>query len=243
MNDSGLIKQGERNLADATFVRRYSIPLALEHKRWNIVVYEAQRVTELLLKGIICLTGCQPLHTHQIHELVEQLSQILPTLPEDSLVFVACTPSGEGYGVRIFKDRITIFRRDDDKDCETTLGASISAGPLLSADRLLNFELQVVNETLILSCEGNHIATRTDRTYQGKPDIQRGFTRQPSREKVTRLNNIGERLKINRETAFYGEVEFSEDHAKESIGLMEEAFLVASCFFVEEPWLSKTKTG
>jgi hypothetical protein len=232
MKDHLLFEQGQRNLTDASFIKRHSIPLALKHKRWNIVVYEAQRVTELLLKGIICLTGHSPLHTHHIHKLVDQLNSILPSLSETSLVFITYTPEGEGYGVRIYDDKICIFRRDN--NVETQLGPSIPADSFLSADKLLSFELVVFNTKITLACEGEEIATRRDSTYEGKPEIRQGFTRQPNKLRIARLKQAGEQLKRSREAAFYGEAAFSEEDTRRAISLMEDAFLAASCFFIEE---------
>jgi hypothetical protein len=49
-----LLRRGELNIADAAFVRDHFIPAAMESRRWNIVVFEAFRTIELLLKGMVC---------------------------------------------------------------------------------------------------------------------------------------------------------------------------------------------
>ncbi len=60
MNKEELYTRGQMSVDDATFIRDRFISLAVRGNRWNIVVYEAYRVIELLLKGIICFSGYTP---------------------------------------------------------------------------------------------------------------------------------------------------------------------------------------
>jgi hypothetical protein len=50
-------KRGDRLVEDAIFIRDVVIPRAQAAERWNIVVFEAYRVSELLIKALFFFAG------------------------------------------------------------------------------------------------------------------------------------------------------------------------------------------
>jgi len=232
-NKKQLIEQGQRNIDDARFIKEHTIDIALNHKRWNIVVYEAQRVTELLLKGIICLTGHSPSHTHNFSNLVDELCNILPTLSRIPTFLATYTEDGSGYGVQINEDEIRFYRRDGVVYTQLGSGSSLSAqrGELFNADKLANVSIRVKNGTITLLTDGQEISSEADPTYKGQAEIERGFVHQPNYYRVEQLKKIGKKLRRNREKAFYGEHAFTQEQAEKARSLMHEANKAASCFF------------
>ena len=82
-----LFSRGHRNIEDAFFVKDVFIPAAIQNKKWNIAVYEAYRVVELTVKGIMCLAGIPPIleiqskYTHSIRKLINRFqSELLRNL-------------------------------------------------------------------------------------------------------------------------------------------------------------------
>jgi len=238
MKKQGLYKQelyqrGQRNIEDAIFIKEHVVSVAMQYQRWNIVVFEAQRVTELILKGIICLTGHTPRWTHKIDTLVNRLCKILSVLPESEtipLFFAIYAPNGDGYGVCLDNDTIYCYRRDN--NVYTQLGPSLPASDLLSADKLLKLNLEIAGDTITLSSEGRKIISRSDVTYSGAFKLQRGFVKEPNSKRIVLLQKAGSKLNENREKAFYGQQAYSEKDAISTTSLMNEAIEAAACFFV-----------
>ena len=132
---SRLIEQGKRNFSDADYIRSKVIPLAQHDERWSIVVSDAHRVIELLLKGIICFTGNGPKHEHTINNMVKELIEILEKEPERPLFYAIFDTNDEGYYVYIINKKIIIGIQDDGSD--TILSYSNLPSRFLSADKLI----------------------------------------------------------------------------------------------------------
>ena len=69
--------RGQRSVSDAVYIRDNILPSARIACRWNVVVYEAFRVCELLLKGFVCLAGYTPKSNHELGHLLDQLPDLL----------------------------------------------------------------------------------------------------------------------------------------------------------------------
>ena len=76
MNTEKQIARGLRLIEDAKYIYDTFIPLALCKGMWNLVLFECQRSTELLIKGIIKASGFDFKKTHD-------LSGVLPRFRED----------------------------------------------------------------------------------------------------------------------------------------------------------------
>ena len=95
-----LLRRGEQNIEDAAFVRDHFIPTATKSQRWNIVVYEAFLTIELIVKGMICLSGNKPDKNHDVHHLVDQFHKLLPDeINSQPFLYSAASPSGHAYGI------------------------------------------------------------------------------------------------------------------------------------------------
>jgi len=89
------IARGEESIADANFVRRRFINFAYREHRWNIVVFECFRVVELLVKGIVCLSGHAPRESHSIKHVVDDFVKSLLRMRTGAPLFVSLeTPAG-----------------------------------------------------------------------------------------------------------------------------------------------------
>ena len=77
MNKQQRFERGAKLISDAHFVKNVFIPAAFRFYRWNIVVFEAYRASELLVKGIIYSIGFEPEEHHRLHDLVARFREIL----------------------------------------------------------------------------------------------------------------------------------------------------------------------
>lgn len=113
MTRAELVTRGEESIADANFLRRNVITLAYRHKRWNIVVFESFRVVELLVKGIVCISGHAPRESHSIEHVVDDLVRIQGRQRTSAPLFVSLvTRRKNRYGVYLTGKTLSLLRED-----------------------------------------------------------------------------------------------------------------------------------
>jgi hypothetical protein len=145
-----LLRRGELNIADAAFVRDHFIPAAMESRRWNIVVFEAFRTIELLLKGMVCLSGHVPRQSHEIHYLVDDFIKFLGTKTDlQPFLYSAASPNGGAYGIYWDGASIQLLKRIAGL---YTLIASTGTKQPIYIDRLLSLRLDVEDFTVSVYC-------------------------------------------------------------------------------------------
>lgn len=227
------LQQGFRNVNDARFVRDHFIPVARSHERWNLIVYEAHRATELLLRSMICQLGFKPSEHHDISTHVAFLRDHLPGSRHSNVPFTigAYIKSGEGYGVIIDAvNNIRLFRLEN--DVLTQLGATRTIE--LPTEGLINVRFEVDREIRVYFNDACLLAT-TDSSYTGPfTIIGRSFVRQPRATTVRLLRKLGHLLTKERNPAYYGEQQYSKNEAMHAISYMEESFEIAATFFAFE---------
>ena len=104
MNNQQRSERGARLIDDAYFVYDVFVPAAFGANRWNVVVFEAYRAAELLVKGIIYSTGYEPEQHHRLHDLVARFSQIFEQEQERlPFIYRAAESKGNYYEIHVAK--------------------------------------------------------------------------------------------------------------------------------------------
>jgi hypothetical protein len=201
-----------------------------------VVVQQAYQSLELLVKGMICLTGHAPRVTHNTDLLIgELLDNVSPTTSEEPrvpfAVFASSMDGGNGYGVWLYDASVEIVKVISRT---FTAIAHFSIRDLLRADAILCLGLEVKDFTMRLILDGEPVFVATDSSVSGPLTLRREFVREPSMGKVTLLKEIGRKLRLNRESSFYAERTYAKTEAAEAMRLFDDANEVATCFLVEE---------
>lgn len=223
-----LLRRGDRNLADATLVRERFIPVAIEAECWNVVIFEAFRVIELLMKGIVCLSGHAPRQSHEINFLVDDFLEILRAQRNHPhFLYTASAPNGNCYG--IYSDGKSIQLLKQIGNTYTSLG-TISRMEGWSIDALLGLELVVNGSTVSIRIRGTPVLTSCDSSVSDATHFTRRFERLPDPASVETLRNAAQMLRATREDGFFAMILFSKDEAKAAVRLMESAFEASKAF-------------
>jgi len=232
-----LFNRGHRNIEDAYFVRDIFIPSAFEKQKWNIVVYEAYRVVELVVKGIMCLAGIPPIlenqakYTHNIKKLIilfqNELSKVNGRVP----YFLALkSPSSDNhYGIEIIGNKAYLYIYVAGLSTELQSPIDLSS---ISVDGLINLNFHYEDNTLTLIHNNKTLTLHTDATFGAdKLKFEMGFQRIPDNERVNKIAEIGELLLKNRTAAFYSERIYSKEDALTALDNMNEALEASKAFF------------
>ena len=228
-----LFQQGYRNIRDASFVREHLIPTALSEDRWNIVVYEAHRGTEFLMRGMVCLLGSKPPEHHNLSGHVTHLLRCLPGEKDSKMPFTigAYVEEGKGYGVLIRENapsNVEVWRLDNGVLTNLGRGPEIE----LPVEGPTNLRLEVDPPVIRVYLNGTCLAADTDCTHIGPfTTIDRSFVRQPKSEAVRRLRKLGKQLTKKRNPALYGEQQYTKNDAMHAISYMNKSFGISAAFF------------
>jgi hypothetical protein len=236
METVNLLNRGHSNIEDAHFIRAHVIPMAFQHERWGVVVHQAYQSLELLVKGMICLTGHAPHITHNTNLLIGELLDSVSSIPSEEprvpfAVFASSMGSGNRYGVWLHDVSVEIVTVISGT---FTVIAHFPIRDLLRADAILRLGLEVKDFTMRLILDGEPVFVATNSSVSEPLTIKREFVREPSMGKVTLLKEIGRKLRLNRESSFYAERTYTKIEAAEAIRLFDDANEVATCFLVEE---------
>jgi hypothetical protein len=223
-----LLWRGELNIVDAAFVRDHFIPAAMKSERWNIVVFEAFRTIELLIKGILCLSGHAPRQSHDVQYLIDDFLKLLaPKKDSQPFLYSAASPAGHAYG--IYWDGTSIQLLEKVAGLYTVL-ASTEWKQMPSIDRLLRLRLDVEGFTVSVYCSDELILQMSHASIPDATRFSRSFNRALDPAKVKTLRRAAERLRATREDAFFGTVSFSKEDAEAAMSLMNSALEASKAF-------------
>jgi hypothetical protein len=229
MNRTELLRRGDLNVADAAFVRERFIPAAMEAGRWNIVVFEAFRVIELLIKGMVCLSGHEPRQSHTIEALVDDFCKLLAresySLP---FLYSVASPQGNAYG--IYWDGASVQLLKKVWDSYTLLASKPWKAPPI--DSLLRLRLKVGDDEISVYSDDKVILRMTDATIPNAVRFTRSFQRSPDPTAVQKLRTAAEQLKATRKEAFFGTVIFSKENAEATVEIMQSAVEASKAFVI-----------
>jgi HEPN domain-containing protein len=226
--NADLLRRGELNIADAAFVRDHFIPAAMKSKRWNIVVFEAFRTIELLIKGMVRLYGHEPggRPNHGVHHLIDHFLKMLAAEKNSQrFLYSAASPSGHAYG--IYSDGTLIELLKKVHGVYTSIAAWEQ---MASIDQLLRLRLDVEGSQVSVYCGDELILGTTDSSIPDATRFSRSFNRAPDPSKVKILKKAAKQLRKKRTVAFFGEVPFSKRDAEEAVSLMNSALLASRAF-------------
>lgn len=233
MDKLGLFRRGIGMVEDALFVKDKFIPTAISDQRWNIVCYEAYRVTELLIKGMINLSGLWYLEIHELNKILdwytEKLSEELGALP----VFYRVITPNKFYIISDF-DNIQktiqillyasgIFTELGSGDIDDLPNEALSEVVLKHSD---NTWKMFKGNTEIMS------TTSAANVVHDPGNICISLYKMLDPERITVIKQSVIKLRDKRERAFYSEKIYSKEDASNSITLMDET-LALSTEFIE----------
>jgi HEPN domain-containing protein len=226
-----LVRRGALNIEDAAFVRDHFIPVAMKSKRWNIVMFEAFRTIELIIKGMVRLSGHEPRNSHEVKYVIDDFLKLLAR-KRKSLPFLysAASPSGHAYG--IYSDGTFLELLKKVHGTYTSLAAIRSE---TSIDQLLQLRLDVEKSTVSVYCGDELILRTTDSTISDATRFSRSFNSPSNPAQIETLKKAAEQLKKTRPVAFFSDKFFSEDDAKKALSLMDSALEASKAFVTRAP--------
>lgn len=209
--------------------------MARSYGYWNIVVYEAHRATEFLIRGIICLLEFNP-KDHPHHDISSHVQFLIDHLPggrSSRIPFVIGaymdSRNKYGYGLNLDKNNYAQVLKVVD-GVFSQLG---STKPIHSHKGKVRCKLEIDPPEVKVYCNDEYILTRTDYSLPGPfRVIDKSFIRRPTTTMVRDLRRLGERLTKKRNPAYYSEEEFREHDALNAISYMEKSFEIAGAFFL-----------
>jgi len=225
-----LLRRGVLNIEDAVFVRDHFIPVAMKSERWNIVVYEVFRTIELLMKGMVCLSGHEPRQSHELQYVLDDFLDMLAAKENSPSFFYSVTsPSGNAsYGVYSDGTSIELMKK--------VHGTYTSMGPAMpwkaSIDQLVLLRLEVKEFIVSVYCGDDRLFTSsTDSTIleSEATEFSRSF-QCPDRAQRRTLRKATEWLRKRRLPAGHGEETFSPGEAKEAVSRMNSALSAVKAF-------------
>jgi len=228
-----LFQQGIMNIVDARFVRDHFIPIALNLDRWNIVVYEAHRATELLWRGMICKLGHKPHEHHDIRRHIAYLLDRLPSERHSSIPFTigVLNESGDGYGVTIdphFANNVQLWMLQG--NVYTLLACTSRPLPL---EGQIDMTLEVNPPNITVYHNDTYLFSASSHSIPGPfTVIKKTFVRKPETERMRILKSLGDRLSSERDPAYYGEKQYNRDDALHAMSYMQQSFEAATTFFL-----------
>ena len=137
------------NIWDASFVKDDVIPLACRKKRWNVVVFESQRVIELGLRGIVRLLGETPHEHHNLARHVAHVHRIMSSSKRLPFVAGAYALGGDCYGVYVSGNSLVVVKR-------------IAGTHTQMSERHLGPSWAEHEHEIALQVDGSHLTVRLD---------------------------------------------------------------------------------
>ena len=243
MPTAELLARGINNIEDARFIRDRFIPVALAAGRWNVVVHQAYQATELLIKGMICIAGHQPLNlsghtTHKVGELIERLLHAIDTgrgrQRNGGCAVIARFENGCTAGVWLVDGALFLVEIGTMPAIIST-GSSISS---LTASDILNVTLATEGSSLQVSVKGQVVLSGSDSCFTGSYTLEYALPTRPGRACIEQITRAGDSLKKTRETSFYSETTYNASDADNAIGLMNEINIAAANFLIDDERLA-----
>jgi hypothetical protein len=196
-------------------------------QRWNIVVFESYRVTELLLKGMMCLSGHTPKPIHDLDKLADRFAEIL-SRRRAILPFTCAIRDAKGncYGVNLSGTTIELF------SCIGGVYTQMARlrHRQLTLDEILRLKLTVSNCVVRLSLNNEEVIAHTDAAINRATKIQTGFVCHPDPMRLKQLRDAVRELRSQREAAFYTSKVYGEKEALRAIEQMNTMQEASSAF-------------
>jgi hypothetical protein len=225
-----LVKRGEESIADANFLRRRLITVAYRENRWNIVVFECFRVIELLVKGIVCLSGYAPRETHSIASVIDDFVSNLKRGRTAAPLFVSLEATARNrYGVSLTSKTLSLFKIV--AGVWTSLGQTTHRLP---ADQLVRVALTWRVSALTVSVNGETLLGTTDASLVPPFKMHRSFVRAPRATAIGALKALSRSLLSTRESAFFTTRLFTQRDARTAIAKMNLALGATKSFYIEK---------
>jgi hypothetical protein len=230
MTRTELATRGEESIADANFLRRNLITLAYRHKRWNIVVFECFRVVELLVKGIVCITGHAPRISHSIEHVVDDLVRIQGRQRNTAPLLVSLVTRGKNrYGVHLTGNTLSLLKEIN--GAWTQLGLSTHRLP---TDQLVRITLSMQDCAVTASVDGKILFRGTDASLAPPFRLRREIVRAPRAASIAALKTLSRSLLSTREDAFFSTRSFGQREARIAIAKMNLALGATKSFYIEK---------
>lgn len=228
MNNADRYARGARLLDDAQFVKDVLIDTAFRAEKWNIVVFEAYRSAELLIKGITYSAGYAPRRHHRLHSLVERLSAILEK-NKHRLPFIhkAVDPTGNCYRLLVAGGTLQLLKQIS--GTYSLLGSTTRLQKAYLPPRL------VLSGTNISVFQGpKKILSTCDSSVSNTITYEKEFLRAPDEVRLERLRKLVQILLSTREEAFYHEQTFYQGDAEDAVRMLSTVFELSGAFEVYE---------
>lgn len=228
MKNQDRYARGARLLDDARFVREVLMDAAFRAKKWNVVVFEAYRAAELLIKGIIYSMGYEPRSNHRLHSLVADLSVILEKdkhrLP---FVYKAIDSSGNCYLLRIVGQTLKLLKQVSGS--YTQLGSVVNLENAYLPPKLIKsgFSISVHQGA-------TEVFNTCDSSVNSEITYERDILKAPDESRLEHLKQLVEVLLSTREEAFYSERLFTQDDGEKTIHTLSTVCELSKAFEVNE---------
>ena len=227
-------ESGDRLFKDAVFIRDEVIPKAQDAGRWNIVVFEAYRVSELLIKALFFYAGWSPRQSHELDKVIDDLQRLLEkTKYSIPFVYSLVAKGGNCYAVTFLGNRIRFFKRIS--NVYTQIGGGHYL-PSLTVNDIVTLRIDINGSLLTVKLNNEVILSISDSSITQQPlQLHRTLVKPADSARVEKIKKIVTALRRTREEAFYSERSFSEQEAEEAIAHMMEVIDLSKAFLVEEP--------
>lgn len=229
-----LYTHGLANIDDAIFIADNYLPLLIGTKRWNLAIYEAHRVTELLLKGILRILGCDPPNNHGIFGLISLLQE--PQVTTDTNpIFTAVIPGNHGTCYVLRSKTVANNHRIELGKITSGTYTALMTGTSPSFYRD-DIEIELDGNAIRLLIPGK------DKDYLPAMNIQPNtsiksplkFRRPSDTTRLTELGKITGWLSAHYRAASYSEQTYDENDAMRAIEIMNRIRSAAETFFVTD---------
>lgn len=227
MNKQENIARGFRLLEDAKYVYDTLIPLAINHNRWNIVVFESYRASELLVKGIICASGYEHKDTHELHSLVSRYCNILEK-NKGNMSFISSinTPDGNRYFLRFVGTHMELIKCI--AGSYTILGSTNTYNPYIAP------VLKRDGSCISIHQGEKRLLFTVDSAVIGDYSYKIVIPNPPPEDRIAVLNELVEALLKTRTESFYSVREFFEPEAKLVIENLHSVFRLSKLFEITD---------
>lgn len=228
MNNADRYARGALLLDDAQFVKDVLIDAAVRAEKWNVVVFEAYRSAELLIKGITCSAGYEPRQHHRLHSLVERLSVILEK-DKHKFPFIhkAVDPTGNCYMLRVAGGTLQLLKKIS--------GSYTQLGSITRLNKTYLPPKLVRRGTTISVFQGSKkILCTVDSSVSDTITYEKEFLRAPDEVRLEHLRRLVRILLSTREEAFYHERTFCQADAEEAFRMLSTVFELSRAFEVNE---------
>jgi len=224
-------EHGERLIEDATFIKSTVIPLCYDSKRWNIVVFETYRVTELYLKSLFYFSGHTPRESHELNVIIDDLCSLLEKEKWNvPFLYSLVATGGNCYGIRFVGNNLQVFKRI--ANVYSQLGSAQLEE--ISADELIKIKIEMDGSLLKVFLGEKVIFAITDSDLTENLKAKKTLVKPSDKKRIDQLKSLVSELRTNREQAFYSERLFTKEESSTAIDKMNSIINLSKSFLVHE---------